>query len=627
MERFLFKLIKTSFLSGMAVLLPVIAKAANTVTVYDNQGRYFKLDLSAKTAKITRPSRGYYSGNVSFPGLVIYKGDSCKVTSIDNYAFCKYDINAAKNEEIISVTLPNTLKTIGYGAFWNCQKLQSVNIPESVTTIEAISFLNCVSLTSIVLPEGLNSMGYQAFYQCSGLKSVTIPSTLGTISQEAFYKCTGLTSLVLPEGVTNLNTDAFFGCSGLTSVSLPQSLTFIGIRAFQNCSAITSITIPSGVTTIESYAFSLCTSLTTAIVKASPSKLNYYFDNTVQEITFDCDSVTPMSPKKIEKVILTDKVRVIGQEAFKERTNLTAEGIQFGKGLKYIDYRAFYNCSAIKSIVLPEGVEIISRAFDSCYSLESVTIPKSLKGCYDAFAYCNKLTAIHISDLAAWCAMKLDGSILSDTRHLYLNGEQIVNMKIPDGVTSIGDYVFYGMRQLEAVDIPRSVTSIGSYAFRGCTNLKTVFCFADSLPSTGTETFAYIGTSYRSSPFDATLYVHQSVRDLYANTVPWSYFNSIKGVIDSAPTKCATPTISYEDGKLKFDSATKGVTFVSEIWPIDEKGNIGNGTPEDYSTERIGLKPRYKVTVYCKAEACKDSEKAVAILDWSDGKPKITYLR
>ena len=502
-----------------------------------------------------------------------------------------------------------------------------MNIPESVTSIDNIAFLNCVSLTSIILPEGLNDIGYRSFYQCSGLNSVTIPSTLDIISQEAFYKCTGLTSLVLPEGVKAVYKDAFYGCSGLTSVSLPQSLTSIGIRAFFGCSGITSLTIPSGVTTLESSSFSMCSSLTSVNVKASPTTMNFNFDDTVQEITFDCDSVTPMSPDEIENVILTDKVRVIGQEAFKQRDKLTAEGIHFGKGLKQIDFRAFYECSSITSIVLPEGLEILNRPFEGCRNLESVTIPKSLKVSYYAFEYCNKLTAIHISDLAAWCGILLDGGLFSDKRRLYLNGEEIVNMRIPDGVTAISDYAFCGMRQLEALAIPKSVKEIGEGAFYGCTNLKNVFCFADELPTTGQQSFAYIGTTYQSKPFDATLFVHKSVRNEYANAEPWRYFNTIQGVIDAAPTRCATPTISYVDGKLKFESATDGVTFISEIWPIDDNGDTGNGASLDYSSDRISIEPRYKVTVYCIAEACYDSPKTTAILDWSDGNPKVTYIR
>lgn len=627
MEKSLSKLIKTVFLSAMMMLLPFTAEAASSITVHDQNGMYYKLNTNAKTAMITRPSNGYYSGSVSFASYITYKDVTYKVTSTDDYAFCKYDINARANDDIISVTLPNTLTNIGYGTFYCCRKLESVYIPESVTSIDAIAFQNCSSLTSVVLPEGLKSMGYQAFYQCTGLKSVTIPSTLSAISQEAFYGCSGLTSLVLPEGVKKIVRDAFWGCSGLTSISLPESLTDIGIRAFFGCSGLKSLTIPSGVNTLESYAFNLCTSLTSVTMKASPTNLSCTFSNNVKEITFDCDSVTPISSDSIERVILTDKVKVIGDEAFKQRTRLKWENIHFGKGLKGIGFRAFYECDSIKNAVLPEGVEWLSRCFESCDYLESVTLPKSLKGCYSPFIYSNKLSAIHISDLAAWCALELDNGLLKNITCLYLNGEKIVNMVIPDGVPSIGDYAFNNMFQLETLTIPRSVTAIGDRAFRGCTNLKSVHCYANEIPETGEESFSYIGTTYRSRPYEATLYVHQSVRSLYASTEPWSNFKTIVGINDNAPTKCAKPTISYADGRLKFKSATEGVTFVSEIWPVDENGNIGDGEPKDYSTSRISLEPRYKVTVYCKAEACEDSEKTTAIMDWNNGNPKITYIR
>jgi len=103
-------------------------------------------------------------------------------------------------------TVPNTVTTIRYGAFFGCNKLTEVNIPESVSLIEGEAFSNCSALTSIKLPEGLDELGSTAFSYCTALKSVSIPRTISTIGAGAFQYCTALTNLkVLSAIPVNIN--------------------------------------------------------------------------------------------------------------------------------------------------------------------------------------------------------------------------------------------------------------------------------------------------------------------------------------------------------------------------------------------------------------------------------------
>ncbi|WP_134343553.1 leucine-rich repeat domain-containing protein, partial [Flavobacterium psychrophilum] len=148
-------------------------------------------------------------------------------------------------------------------AFERCSGLTSVTIPNSVTTIGKGSFAGCSGLISITIPNSVTSIGDGSFARCSGLTSVTIPNSVTDIENSAFFSCSGLTSVTIPNSVITINRGAFSGCSGLTSVTIPNSVTTIRENAFFNCSGLTSVTIPNSVTTIENAAFYNCKRLTT----------------------------------------------------------------------------------------------------------------------------------------------------------------------------------------------------------------------------------------------------------------------------------------------------------------------------------------------------------------------------
>ncbi|MBE6206922.1 MAG: leucine-rich repeat domain-containing protein [Rikenellaceae bacterium] len=239
------------------------------------------------------------------------------------YAYCTL---------LTSITIPDSVTEIGFGAFENCTSLKDIYvnitdlaaystknkmheiirrnirllvngveitelvIPNSVTEIGTSAFRDCTSLTSITIPDSVTSIGDSAFNGCTSLTCITIPDSVTEIGTSAFRDCTSLTSITIPDSVTSIGKGAFYGCTSLTSITIPDSVTSIGDFAFNGCTSLTSITIPDSVTSIGDYAFSGCTSLTSVTIPDSVTSIRYqafYSCGNLREVY--CKRTTPPS--------------------------------------------------------------------------------------------------------------------------------------------------------------------------------------------------------------------------------------------------------------------------------------------------------------------------------------------
>lgn len=176
---------------------------------------------------------------------------------------------------LTSVTLPDSLETIGGGAFANCTALSYVYIPASVVTIGGGAFTNCTSLTSITIPPSVRTVGGSAFYQCHALKSVYISDLKAWCyidfhldSANPLFNNANLylqdqlvTELVIPEGVFMIKEAAFSGCSSIQSVIVPEGVKAIQKYAFRGCPNLVSVTLPGSMQAIMDMAFEMCYSL------------------------------------------------------------------------------------------------------------------------------------------------------------------------------------------------------------------------------------------------------------------------------------------------------------------------------------------------------------------------------
>ena len=404
----------------------------------------------------------------------------------------------------------------------------------------------------------VTSIGDRAFYYCSGLTSVTIPNSVTSIGSHAFDSCSGLTSVTIPNSVTSIGNSAFSACSRLTSVTIGNSVTSIGYNAFANCSHLTSITIPNSVTSIGYWAFQWCTGLTSVTIGSGVTSIGE------SAFSFCID---------LKKVIVKD--------------------IAAWCGIKFDGSDSNPLCYA-RHIYSDEDTEITN-----------LIIPNSVTSIGNfAFQYCSGLTSVTIGN-----------SVTSIGNYAFLGCSGLTSVTIGSGVTSIGGSAFENCSGLTSVTIGSGVTSIGNLAFDGV-DIPTIISLIEN-PFKITGKTSYLRTFTQNTFNNATLYVPKGTIDKYKATDGWKDFLFIEegtGGGDTPETqKCEKPTISYENGKLTFSSATDGAVCQYSITDTDIKAGSGN---------EVQLGVTYNISVYATKSGYDNSETATATLCWIDQQPK-----
>ena len=459
----------------------------------------------------------------------------------------KSEIISFRNQEIESYIIPDSVTSIGDGAFGCCSSLSSLFIPNSVTSIGDGAFEGCSSLSSLVIPDSVVNIKGNPFYlwkgklECLSASFIYEDNVLFNMDKSKLisYRNQEAKSFIIPNGVMSIEKYAFSGCSSLISISVPKSVTSIGDGAFDGCSSLSSIAISDSITSISAWTFDGCKSLRSLII---PDSVTCIGNEAFRGCSSLCSLVIPDSVTSIgdgafdgcsslRSLVIPDCVTSIRDGAFDGCSSLRS--LIIPDSVTSIGDGAFSSCSSLRSLVIPDCVTSIGNGvFSSCSSLRSLVIPDSvvnIKGnpfCYwkgkleclsASFIYednvlfnmdKSKLISFRNQEAKSFiipdgvmsigkCAfvdcyslvsISIPNSVTSIGEESFIDCSSLRSLVIPDSVTSIGDGAFWGCSSLRSLVIPASVTSIGAWAFSGCKSLSSLV-IPDSVTSIGYSAF------------------------------------------------------------------------------------------------------------------------------------------
>ena len=531
-------------------------------------------------------------------------------TVYDSRENCNAIIEIATNTLVAGckkTIIPNSVTSIGYGAFASCSGLTEITIPESVTSIGDYAFSNCYGLTEITIPESVTSIDDYAFYACNGLISIKVEE--GNTVYDSREGCNaiietatntlvaGCKKTIIPNSVTSIGQSAFCDCHGLTEITIPNSVTSIGVFAFKGCSGLTSITIPNSVTEIDVNAFGACSGLTSIKVEEG---------NTVYDSRENCNAIIETATNTLvvgcKKTIIPNSVTSIGDNAFGACTGLTS--ITIPNSVTSIGNYAFSSCYNLTSIRI-EAVNapaIEEYTFSGIDKSIPVYVPAESVEAYQSAEYWSEFTNIvAYTELEAGDKFTVDGihyevlnesgqvavtyygedewnvpeeykyagevvipetvsyqgatySVTSIGDHAFYDCSGLTEITIPSNVTSIGNIAFLSCTGLTEITIPNSVTSIGEYAFSYCSGLTSV-TIPNSVTSIGVSAFCDCdGLTEITIPESVTSIgdcAFNSCSGLTSVTIP----NSVTSIGQSAFSSCSGLTsIKVEEGNTVYDS-------------------------------------------------------------------------
>ena len=433
-KRLISLLVAVCMMITMLPLSAVTAFAADTSTVHEAtvDGYKYAYTVNGGNATITDflgPVASTSTG--SYDITIPEKLDDHPVTGLGESSFSgTYSPDHPKNNTLLSfcnqiqsVTIPESVTSIGKSAFEDCSNLDSLTIKGVATSIGAYAFGSCTSLTSLSLVGSFQTIGDSAFVNC-GMTSLTIDATITSIEKYAFSS-RFLTSLSLTGNVQEIGDYAFATCNSLTSLSLTGDIQEIGDYAFYSCPSLKTVTLPKSLTSIGSYAFDSCTSL--------------------------------------DSIEIPGTVTEIGDCAFYNCDRLISATID--EGVQSTGANMFYGCDNLATVKLPESLTTIADgSFASCSNLNHVKIPARVT-CIgnSAFANCTSLSEITLRD-----GVKTIGA------NAFFSCQGLTSITLPDSVTDIGEGAFWYCSNLKSITIPENVTAIKSDTFYWCFSLKDI---------------------------------------------------------------------------------------------------------------------------------------------------------
>ena len=418
---------------------------------------------------------------------------------VDNkFVFCsfndKYYLLGCIIDEA-NLILPDNYKEndyiIGERAFYNCDWLYSLIMSNGITNIEKESFYGCRALKYVSFGTKVEEIGDYAFYNCISLENVETPNSLTKLGNYTFGYCNALTNIFLSDNLTSVGDYSFYKCTSLNQIEFPSNVTTIGECAFYDCKGLLNIIFGDGIINVGRDSFYGCLNLEKVCISDIGNWCNIEFKSLYSNPLYYTDNLY-LNNELVTQLYVPELVTDIK---------------------KY----TFCNCNKIKNIILPNGLETIgSNAFNSCRGLTEVRLPNNLSsigsnafaGCVSlnkvefglgvtnigsgAFGDCTELKEIFVNNIETWCNIDFENvysNPLYYAKQLYLNGELIKELVIPENVVEIKDYVFYNCNSLERVEIANSVLDVGNKSFYGCTGINNI-TILDGVKTIGQSAFS-----------------------------------------------------------------------------------------------------------------------------------------
>ncbi len=458
-------------------------------------------------------------------------------------------------ESITSVSIANTVTTLGSYVFDNYSNLTSVSLGTGITFIGNYAFCNCDKLTSITIPTSVTSIGTDAFYNCSALTSLTIPSSVTSIKAYAFYYCTGLTSITIPTSVTSMGNYVCGGCSKLTDiyVSWTTAEAMPAWNNFTNKSPQSSITlhVPCGSGDLyraangwKDYTMQGSgTSNYTLTVKSNNSAIGtVQIDDDAAGTTVTksvhCEDTHTLTATGIGCHYFvqwndgnTENPRKVGISANKTYTATFAEGL--GGGTCGTNVTWYLDCNGVLTI---SGTGAMTN-------YNSANMP------WDALK--NDIKSVVINS-----------GVTSIGNYAFYNCINLTSVTIPSTVTTIRPDAFENCTSLTSVTIPSSVTSIGYYAFlnSGLTDIYVSWTTAEAIPSWSSMTQA-------SQADNITLHVPCGSAEYYLAKAGWKTYTIRGGCNTTYTLTVASNNSAY--GLVQMDNGTLTASISEQVYTDD----------------------------------------------------------
>ena len=351
-------------------------------------------------------------------------------------------------------------------------------LDKTITKIEehAFSYFGSKTLT---IPDSVVSIGSRAFANFHNIRKITISDSVGYIGPGAFLCCDKLEEVILPKGLGRINEAVFEYCSCLKEIVIPDSVRYIGNKAFSECFDMKSLSIGRGVTEIGVQAFSCCRSLTSVEipdnVKKLRSKIRLCDYNSFKYLSTICNTFSDCY--SLESVKIGKGLDRLVHNSFSACSEL--KELVIGENVRYIRNN-FSRIDNLRSLVIPDSVRFIYGSFAYCGKLVSVSLGRRLKFIDGfSFMYWNKKNFVSLSircDPSENVTDNFSSNYILTRSFEYEYNDycNVSSVTLEDGIERIGDYAFRSFRSMTDIRIPDSVKEIRDHAFHDCESLNTV---------------------------------------------------------------------------------------------------------------------------------------------------------